>query len=87
MQEILVAGFPFGYGVSRTIKYTQGIVSSMAGIGNNYSQLQIDAAYNRNSGGPILDAGGNVIGVAVSKLELKKILKNFGVIPKILISA
>ena len=83
LQEILVAGFPFGYGVSRTIKYTQGIVSSMAGIGNNYSQLQIDAAIQPgNSGGPILDAGGNVIGVAVSKLELKKILKNFGVIPE-----
>ena len=59
----------------------------MAGIGNNYSQLQIDATIQPgNSGGPILDAGGNVIGVAVSKLELKKILKNF-VFPKILISA
>ena len=35
-----------------------------------------------NSGGPILDEKGNVVGVAVAKLSLKKILKDYGVIPE-----
>ena len=35
-----------------------------------------------NSGGPIIDDYGNVIAVAVSKLDMKKILKDYGVIPE-----
>ena len=60
-----------------------GIISSLTGIGNNYSNIQIDAASQPgNSGGPILDDRGNVVGVAVAKLDIKKILMNFGVIPE-----
>jgi len=83
LQDIIVAGFPFGERVSSTLKFTKGIVSSVAGIGNNYSEIQIDAAIQPgNSGGPIVDEYGNVIAVAVSKLDMKKILKDYGVIPE-----
>ncbi len=83
LQEIIVAGFPFGELVSSSIKFTKGIVSSIAGIGDNYSQIQIDAAIQPgNSGGPIVDENGNVIAVAVAKLDQQKILENFGVIPE-----
>ena len=83
LQEIVVAGYPFGEKVSSTIKFTQGIVSSVAGLGNDYSQIQIDAALQPgNSGGPILDEYGNVVAVAVAKLSLKKILKDYGVVPE-----
>jgi S1-C subfamily serine protease len=83
LQDIIVAGFPFGERVSSTLKFTKGIVSSVAGLGNNYSEIQIDAALQPgNSGGPIIDEYGNVIAVAVSKLDMKKILKDYGVIPE-----
>jgi len=83
LQEIIVAGYPFGDKVSSTLKFTQGIVSAIAGLGNDYSQIQIDAAIQPgSSGGPILDKHGNVIGVAVAKLSLKKILKDYGVVPE-----
>ena len=83
LQEIVVAGYPFGDKVSSTIKFTQGVVSSIAGLGNDYSQIQIDAAIQPgNSGGPILDEYGNVVAVAVAKLSLKKILKDYGVVPE-----
>ena len=83
LQDIIVAGFPFGDAISSSLKFTTGIVSSLSGIGNNYSQIQIDAALQPgNSGGPIVDELGNVIAVAVSKLDLKAILKDFGVVPE-----
>ena len=82
-QDIYVAGYPFGRKISTSVKVTKGIISSLTGIGNNFANLQIDAALQPgNSGGPILDNRGNVVGVAVAKLDIKKVLKNFGVIPE-----
>lgn len=82
-QDIYVAGYPFGNLISSTIKITRGIISSVSGLGNNYSNVQIDAALQPgNSGGPIVDEFGNVVGVAVSKLALEKILKEYGVVPE-----
>ena len=83
LQDIYVAGYPFGNEVSSSIKVTKGIISSLAGIGNNFSNIQIDAALQvGNSGGPILDEMGNIVGVAVSKLDARYIYENFGTIPE-----
>jgi S1-C subfamily serine protease len=83
LQDIYVAGFPFGNELSSSIKVTKGIISSLTGIGNNFSNIQIDAALQiGNSGGPIVDDMGNVIAVAVSKLDAKYMFENFGVIPE-----
>ena len=56
------------------MKVTKGLVSSLTGAGNNFSNIQIDAAINPgNSGGPIIDAeSGNVIGVTVAVLKKGK---------------
>ena len=83
LQDIYVAGFPFGMGVSSTVKVTKGIISSLTGFGNNFSEVQIDAALQSgNSGGPIVDEAGNVIGVAVAKLDVEYALEKFGSIPE-----
>ena len=83
LQDVYVAGYPFGRKISTGVKVTKGIISALTGIGNNFSNIQIDAALQPgNSGGPILDDKGNVVGVAVAKLYIKKILKDFGVIPE-----
>ena len=84
LQNIIAAGFPFGEAVSSTIKVTQGVVSSLSGLGDNSGQIQIDAALQPgNSGGPVIDRNnGNVVGVAVAKLDTETSLENFGVIPE-----
>ncbi|MDA0960182.1 MAG: serine protease [Proteobacteria bacterium] len=83
MDEIYVAGFPFGDAISSSLKVTKGIISSVSGIGNNFSQMQIDAALQPgNSGGPVVNQDGNVIGIAVAKLDFKQVLKNFGTLPE-----
>ncbi len=82
-QDIYVSGYPFGLYISSSVKVTKGIISSLTGVGNNLAEMQIDAALQEgNSGGPILDEYGNVVGVAVAKLDMKFALKNFGAIPE-----
>jgi S1-C subfamily serine protease len=83
LQDIYVAGFPFGRKVSTGVKVTKGIISSLTGIGNNFSNIQIDAALQPgNSGGPIMDDKGNVVGVAVARLDKIKTLKKLGSLPE-----
>ncbi len=82
-QDIYVSGYPFGLNISSSVKVKKGIISSLTGIGNNLAEMQIDAALQSgNSGGPILDEYGNLVGVAVAKLDVKFALKNFGAIPE-----
>ena len=63
-QPIFVIGDPFGFRGSVSI----GIVSAKGrsiGDNNTYDYLQTDAAVNQgNSGGPLLDFDGNVIGMS-----------------------
>ncbi len=89
MQDIYVAGYPFGKKISTSVKVTRGIISSLTGYGNNFSGIQIDAAIQPgNSGGPIFDEQGNVVGVVVSKLAKQGSITpentNFGVKANIL---
>ena len=67
LEDVIVAGFPLGKNVSAAIKTHKGVVTSLAGAGDNYSNFQTDAAINQgNSGGPIINQMGNVVGVAVA---------------------
>ncbi len=68
LEDIIVAGYPLGKAISASIKTSKGSVTSLAGYGDNYSNFQIDASLNSgNSGGPIMDNKGNIVGVAVAK--------------------
>ncbi len=70
LDDIVVAGYPFSLTLSSSVKLTKGVVSSLAGLKNDYSRFQIDAAIQPgNSGGPILNQTGNVVGVAVGALN------------------
>ena len=83
LQDIYAAGFPFGSSVSSSVKVTKGIVSSLSGVADNFSNVQIDAALQPgNSGGPIVDDYGNAVAVAVAKLDLEKIIEAYGVVPE-----
>ena len=82
-EKITALGFPFGKSISSQIKLTSGNVSSLSGLGDEFTRMQIDAALQPgNSGGPIYDKSGNVIGVAVAKASIFFFLEAFGTLPE-----
>ena len=55
LEDVVVAGYPLGKQVSSAIKTHKGVVTALAGAGDNYSNFQTDATINAgNSGGPII---------------------------------
>jgi S1-C subfamily serine protease len=82
-EDVLVAGYPYGEVFSNSIKVTKGIVSANRGLGDDVEQFQIDAAVQPgNSGGPIYDENGNIVGVVVSQLNKMKFAKATGSMPE-----
>jgi len=82
-EEIIVAGFPFQQQLSESIKITKGIISSLSGPGNDYSVFQMDAAVQPgNSGGPIINNQGKLIGVTVAKANSEAFYEETGSLPE-----
>jgi S1-C subfamily serine protease/thioredoxin-related protein len=66
-EAVAVLGFPLGDMVGSGLKLTTGVVSATPEAGND-NKLVLDARVNfGNSGGPLLDAHGSVIGVVSAK--------------------
>lgn len=71
-ESVIVYGYPMQMILASSGNITTGIVTALAGLGDNPHQLQISApVQGGNSGGPLLDENGNVIGIVVAKLGLK----------------
>ena len=63
-----VLGYPLTNTMGEDIKLTNGIISSKSGFDGNIAQYQISAPVQPgNSGGPLFDNNGNLIGVVQAK--------------------
>ena len=82
-ESVVAFGFPLAGSLSREGNLTTGNVSALAGLRDDARYLQITAPVQPgNSGGPLLDEGGNVIGVITAKLDAVAIAKRTGDIPQ-----
>ena len=81
-EAVTVAGFPL-QGAFTGIAITNGTISRLSGLKGDTGQVQISAPVQLgNSGGPLLDSAGNVIGVVSSKLNAVKVAGATGDIPQ-----
>ena len=63
-----ILGYPLTNTMGEDIKLTNGIISSKSGFDGNIAQYQISAPMQPgNSGGPLFDNNGNLIGVVQAK--------------------
>ena len=68
--EIFTMGFPMPGLQGFSPKVTKGIISGTSGFKGDVREYQIDATIQPgNSGGPLFDAVGNVVGVLVASLK------------------
>jgi S1-C subfamily serine protease len=82
-EPVAVIGYPLVQVLSAQPNVSFGHVNSTVGVKGNSSQMQIDVPIQRgNSGGPVFDAAGNVIGIVVSKLDALKLAKSTGDLPQ-----
>ena len=66
--DIFVLGYPLTTTMGEDIKLTTGVISSKTGFQGDVSQYQISAAVQPgNSGGPLFDNQGNLIGIVSAK--------------------
>ena len=81
--DIVVVGFPLQGLLASDLNVTSGIVSALAGLGNDRRFIQITAPVQQgNSGSPLLDLSGNVAGVVVAKLDALLVAGLTGNIPQ-----
>lgn len=80
--DVTVAGFPLN-GLLSTLNVTRGSVSALKGMDDNVTELQITAPVQAgNSGGPIVDRYGQVVGVVVSKMDGLYVADKTGDLPQ-----
>lgn len=81
--SVVAIGFPYRGLLSSDFTVTTGIVSSLSGMRNDSRFLQISAPVQPgNSGGPLFDTTGQIVGVVTGKLDNLRIAVATGNIPE-----
>jgi S1-C subfamily serine protease len=81
-EAVTVAGFPL-QGLLSGFQVTTGTLASLSGLGGDTSRFQITAPVQAgNSGGPVLDSAGRLMGVVVAKLDPIRTARVTGDLPQ-----
>ncbi|MGY4449362.1 S1-C subfamily serine protease [Bradyrhizobium sp. i1.3.1] len=81
--SVIVIGFPFHGLLTSDFTVTTGIASSLSGMRNDTRFLQISAPVQPgNSGGPLFDTTGQIVGVVTAKIPALRIVAATGNIPE-----
>ena len=80
---IVALGYPLSGVLATDANLSVGNVSALAGLGDDSRYLQISAPVQPgNSGGPLLDASGHLVGIVTAKLNAVRVARFTGDIPQ-----
>ena len=80
---VVALGYPLSGLLATTANLSVGNVSALAGLGDDSRYIQISAPVQPgNSGGPLLDSSGHVVGVVTAKLDAARVARFTGDIPQ-----
>jgi hypothetical protein len=80
---VVALGYPLSGVLATAANLSVGNVSALAGLGDDSRYLQISAPVQPgNSGGPLLDASGHLVGIVTAKLNAVRIARFTGDIPQ-----
>jgi hypothetical protein len=80
---VVAYGFPLAGALSTQGNLSTGIVSALAGLRDDSRLFQISAPIQAgNSGGPLLDHSGNIVGVVSSKINALQVAAVTGDVPQ-----
>ena len=82
-EYVVAFGYPHADILASSGNFTQGNVTALAGMGDDSRYLQISTPVQAgNSGGPLLDQSGNLVGIVTSKLNALKMAQASGDLPQ-----
>jgi S1-C subfamily serine protease len=82
-EPMSAAGYPLGQLLGSGLKVTTGVVSGLSGPGGDRGLFQLSAPIQPgNSGGPVIDSDGALIGVVAAKLDELKVVDATGIFPQ-----
>lgn len=82
-QRVFTLGYPVPGVLGEEVKYTEGVISSLSGLQGEDSLMQITVPVQPgNSGGPLVNEAGEVVGVVTSSAAISAFLKLTGTLPQ-----
>ena len=81
--KVFTIGYPAHWVMGQNPKYTEGVVNALSGIKDDPAVFQISAQIQPgNSGGPLFNQSGEVIGITQAALDPQLATKSIGALPQ-----
>ena len=81
--KVFTLGYPIANVLGESLKYSEGVINSLSGVGNDPKTFQISIpTQSGNSGGPLFNKQGEVIGIVSSSLDEARTQQVMGITPQ-----